>query len=63
MNTKDMSAKDKAIFVLETLLDLVRKDRVHASEIEGKTADEIIAMAETKAAEAVENSQNLADGN
>ena len=57
------SSKERAIFVLRTLLELVENDRVRADEIEGKTTEEIIELGEAKAAEAKENADRLASGN
>lgn len=54
--------KDKAIYWLKCLLELVENDRVHLSQIEGKTADEVIAMAEIEAKKAVDGSEALKNG-
>lgn len=51
--------KSKAIYVLKCLIELIENDKVRADEIEGKTSDEIIAMAEAEAAKAVEGSERL----
>lgn len=61
METPEATPKEKAIYLLKCLIELIEKDRVHADEIEGKTADEILAMAEVEAARAVEGSQALKD--
>lgn len=58
----DTSKKEQVIFWLETLVDLIRKDRVHVDQINGLTADEVIALAETEADKAVEGAQELKDG-
>lgn len=55
--------KEKALFFLKSLVELVENDQIALSELEGKTADEVINMAAAEAAKAVENSQNLKDGN
>lgn len=58
----DISKKEQVIFWLETLVDLIRKDRVHVDQINGLTADEVIALAEAEADKAVEGAQELKDG-
>ena len=55
--------KDKAIYFLKCLIELVENDQVRVSEIEGKTADEVIAMAEVEAQKAAKDSADLRDGN
>jgi hypothetical protein len=57
-----LSGKEKAIYWLKCLLELVENDRIHADQIAGLTADQVIALAETEAAKAVEGSQKLKDG-
>lgn len=54
--------KEKVLFFLETLMDLVRKDRIHVDQIKGLTADEVIALAEKEAAKAVEGAEELEKG-
>lgn len=56
------SGKEKAIYWLKCLLELVENDRVHADQIAGLTADQVIELAEKEAAKAVEGSQRLKDG-
>lgn len=55
-------AKERAIFVLKSLIELIENDQVAAAELNGKTALEIIAMAEDEAAKAVDNTSDLAGG-
>jgi hypothetical protein len=52
-------SKERALFILRSLMELVENDQVRANEIEGLTADEIIARAEQEAAKAVEGSEQL----
>lgn len=54
--------KDKAIYFLKCLIELVENDRVRVEELEGKTADQIIELAEIEANKAVAGSQDLKDG-
>lgn len=56
------TTKEQAIYWLKCLLELVENDRIHVSQLEGKTADEVIAMAEDEAQKAVQGSQALKDG-
>lgn len=56
------SEKDKAIYFLKCLIELFENDRVHADTIRGKTADEVIALAEAEAKKAVDDSADLRDG-
>lgn len=53
--------KERAVYFLKCLIELVENDAIAADEIEGKTAAEVIAMAEAEAAKAVEGSQKLKD--
>ncbi len=58
----ETSKKEQVIFWLETLVDLIRKDRVHVDQINGLTSEEVIALAEQESAKAVEGAQELKDG-
>jgi hypothetical protein len=51
--------KERVIYVLKTLLELVENDRVRASEIANLTTAEIIERAEAEAAKAVTESEKL----
>lgn len=59
LNLTNPTDKEKAIYFLKCLLELIENDRVHASAIAGKTSEEIIAMAEVEAQKAVEGSEAL----
>ena len=54
--------KEKAIFFLNALIGLIESDRVHVSQLEGKTADEVLAMAEVEANKAVDGANKLKTG-
>jgi hypothetical protein len=53
--------KERAIFVLRSLIELIENDRVRVGEISNLTADEIIDLAEAEASKAVEGSEALKD--
>lgn len=55
-------AKEKAIFFLKSLIELVENDQIRAEEIAGMTAEQVIAKAEAEAAKAVQGSADLAAG-
>lgn len=54
--------KEKTVFILKSLIELIEKDQVRAADIENLTAAEIIAMAEAEAAKAVAGSEALKNG-
>lgn len=53
------TAKEKAVYYLKTLIELIENDQVRADRISGLTADEVIELAEAEAAKAVEESEKL----
>jgi hypothetical protein len=55
--------KEKALFWLKTLVELIENDQARSDEIEGLTTAEVLALAEKKANEAAANAANLAKGN
>lgn len=61
-NTQEAGPKERAIYFLRTLIELIENDAIAADRIEGMSAAEVIALAEAEAAKAVENSQRLKDG-
>lgn len=58
-NELEPGTKERVIYVLKALLELVENDQVRASEIANLTTAEIIELAEAEAAKAVENSEKL----
>jgi hypothetical protein len=54
--------KDKAIYFLKCLIELVENDRVRVEDIQGKTAAEVIELAEAEAQKAATDSADLRDG-
>lgn len=58
----DPTDKERAIYFLKSLMELIENDQVRADQIRGLSNDEVIALAETEAAKAVEGSQKLKDG-
>lgn len=55
------STKERVIFALKSLVELVANDQIRASQIEGLTTAEIIALAESEAAKAVDGAGRLAN--
>jgi hypothetical protein len=53
--------KERAIFVLKSLIELIENDHVRVGDISGLTADDILDLAESEAVKAVEGSQALKD--
>ena len=53
--------KERAVFILKSLIELIENDRVRVREISTMTADEILDLAEREAQKAVEGSQALKD--
>lgn len=53
--------KEKAIWLLKTLIELIQNDQVRAEEIQDLTTAELLEMAEAEAAKAVEGSAKLKD--
>lgn len=53
--------KLKVIELLQTTIELIQNDRLRVAELEGKSIEEILDMAEAKAAEAVEKAGELKD--
>ncbi len=51
--------KEKTIYWLKSLIELIENDQVAAAEIADLSAAEVIARAESEAAKAVEASQRL----
>lgn len=54
--------KERTIFVLRSLIELIENDRIRADEISGMTADQILDLAEREAQKAVEGSEALKNG-
>lgn len=57
--TNEAGTKERIIYVLKTLLELVENDRIRLDEIRGLTTDEIIERAEIEAEKAVRGAQEL----
>lgn len=55
--------RERAIFYLKTLIELIENDQIRADEIESMTAAEVLNLAEREADTARENAGNLASGN
>ena len=53
--------KEKAIFFLKTLIELIENDRVRADALDGLNVEQILEMAEVEAFKAVEGSQKIID--
>jgi hypothetical protein len=53
--------KERVIFILKSLLELVENDRIRVDKMRYMTVDEILNMAEREANKAVEGSQRLKD--
>lgn len=51
--------KEKAIYFLKSLIELIENDAIHADQIRGLTNDEVIALAEREAEKAVKGSEDL----
>lgn len=51
--------KERIIYALKTLIELVENDRIRAGEISGLTTDQIIELAEAKADEALAVAERL----
>lgn len=51
--------KEKAIYILECLIELIENDKIRTDAINSLTAAEIIALAEAEAAKAVKASGDL----
>lgn len=51
--------QDKTIFALKSLIELIEKGTVRFESIRGLTADQIIEMAESEAAKAVQGANRL----
>lgn len=52
-------SKERILYLLKLLIELVENDRLRAAEIEGMTTDQILDLAEAKANEAVAGAQDL----
>ncbi len=57
--TNEAGTKERVIYVLKSLLELVENDRVRLDEIRNLTTDEIISLAEREAEKAVRGAQEL----
>lgn len=53
--------KERVIFILKSLLELVENDRVRVDEIKNMTTEQILDLAEAEANKAVEGSERLKD--
>lgn len=51
--------KEKALYILKSLIELIENDQVRLEQIEGLTAAEIIDLAEAEAAKAKQGAQDL----
>lgn len=52
-------SKEKAVYWLKSLIELIENDQIAAGEIMNLTAVQVIARAEDEAAKAVEGSERL----
>lgn len=54
--------KEKAIYFLKCLIELVENDRIRADQIAGLTIDQVLDLAELEAEKAVTGSEALKNG-
>lgn len=61
MSNEAPGTKERIIFILKGLLDLVENDRIRVDEIKNLTTEQILELAEDEAQKAVDGSQRLKD--
>lgn len=60
-DTKSATSKEKAIFYLKSLIELIENDRIAAARIDGLTNSEVIALAEVEAEKVAAAAKDLAN--
>ena len=60
-NEATPGSKERVIFLLKSLLELVENDQVRSDQIANLTTTEILELAEAEADKAVQNARRLKD--